>query len=271
MSGMALSAHAQDAAELLLRLDRLEGENRRLNGQVEQMGFQVRKLEDQLKRFQSDVDFRFKESGGKPLPAQPAAPAARRSDAFDPGAAPTAPGAPRNLGSANADPAPAPRAALPSGAMETGPVSLDPLTPSASANPAQPTSAPGTPKGDYDFAKSFLDRGDYEIAEGSFREFLRAHPKDRLAADAVFQLGESFFRRNRHREAAERYLTVTTDYAKSARAAEAMLKLGMALRGMGATQEACGTYSEVGRKYPNASASIKQAVDRERKRAQCAA
>ena len=58
--GAGAPARAQtDAAELLLRLDRLEGENRRLNGQVEQMGHQIRRLEDQLKRFQSDVDFRL--------------------------------------------------------------------------------------------------------------------------------------------------------------------------------------------------------------------
>ncbi|HRJ70556.1 MAG TPA: YbgF trimerization domain-containing protein, partial [Beijerinckiaceae bacterium] len=68
-------AQTLDPAELLLRLDRLEGENRRLNGQVEQLQFQIRRLEDQVRRFQSDVDFRFKESGGKGLPQAAAPPA----------------------------------------------------------------------------------------------------------------------------------------------------------------------------------------------------
>ncbi len=31
---------------MLLRLDRLESENRRLNGQIEEMSFQIRRLED---------------------------------------------------------------------------------------------------------------------------------------------------------------------------------------------------------------------------------
>ena len=254
------TAHAQavDPAELLLRLDRLEGENRRLNGQVEQLQFQARRLEDQLRRFQSDVDFRFKESGGKGLPqsAPPAvappqaqtAPAqvgqTRRNDAFDPNASPAAPGAPRSIGQLAAEVAAAPPAS---------------------------NAAPGTAKGDFDFAKSFFDRGQFELAEGSFKDFLRVHPRDRLIPDALFFVGESYYRRNRFREAAENYLTVTTSHGKSARASEAMLKLGMSLRGLGAKDEACATYVEVTRKYPNAAAAIKQAVERERKRAQCPA
>lgn len=249
----ALPAIAQDAAELLLRLDRLEADNRRLNGQVEQMGNQVRKLEDQLKRFQSDVDFRFKEGGGKgaaapasPMPA-PATTPGRRSDAFDPAANPSAPGAPRSIGQV---------------AAEAG----------ASPPPAAaPAAMPGTAKGDYDIARAMLDRGEFEAAEMAFREFLKAHGKDRLKPEALFGLGESFYRRNRYREAAEQYLSVTTDFAKSNRAPEAMLKLGMSLRGLGATPEACGTYGEVTKKYPKASTSIRQAVEREKKRAQCAA
>ncbi len=267
LAGMAAPAAAQDAAELLLRLDRLEAENRRLNGQVEQLGHQVRRLDDQLKRFQSDVDFRFKESGGRPASSAPAQPQ-RRSDAFDPDANPAAPGAPRQIGAAPTAPRPlTPGGALPAGPGE--PASLQPGVPAGgvAADPA----AAGTPKGDFAIAKALLDRGEHEAAEMAFRDFVRRYPKDRLKADAVFNIGESFFRRNRYREAAEHYLTVTTDHAKAPRAAESMLKLGMALRGLGAMAEACGTYGEVVKKYPNAAPGIRQAVEREKKRAQCAA
>ncbi|MGL4243100.1 MAG: YbgF trimerization domain-containing protein, partial [Beijerinckiaceae bacterium] len=84
-------ASGQDAAELLLRLDRLENLIRQLNGQVEQAQNQNRRLEEQLRRFQGDTDFRFKEleggRGARPAPNGPAgAPAAP--------AAPTQPGQP---------------------------------------------------------------------------------------------------------------------------------------------------------------------------------
>ncbi|HRE20894.1 MAG TPA: YbgF trimerization domain-containing protein, partial [Rhabdaerophilum sp.] len=60
VGSMAAPTHAQDAADILLRLDRLENENRRLNGQVEELMFQLRRTEDQLKRFQTDADTRFR-------------------------------------------------------------------------------------------------------------------------------------------------------------------------------------------------------------------
>ncbi|MCA1951815.1 MAG: tol-pal system protein YbgF, partial [Hyphomicrobiales bacterium] len=135
--------------------------------------------------------------------------------------------------------------------------------------PPAPVIGRGDARSDYAYAKSLIDRGDYELAEGAFRDFLRAHPKDRRAAEAHFFLGESYLRRTRYREAAEQFLTVTSQYASAPRAPEAMLKLGIALRGLGANQEACGTFAQVGRKYPNAPAEIKQAVERERARAQC--
>lgn len=267
----ALPALAQDAAELLLRLDRLEADNRRLNGQVEQLGNQVRRLDDQLKRFQSDVDFRFKEAGGKGgAGSTPSTAPGKRSDAFDPSASPAAPGAPRTIGqlAAEANAAP-PRSGVPTGALATAPTTLSPAQGAARIDAAP--AVPGSAKGDYDIAKGMLERGEFEASEVAFRDFIKTHSRDRLKPDAVFGLGESFYRRNRYREAAEQFLAVTTDHPKSGRAAEAMLKLGMSLRGLGATPEACGTYGEVTKKYPNASASIKQAVERERKRAQCTA
>ncbi len=123
-------AQAVDAAGQMVRIDRLENQVRALTGQLEQLQFANKRLEDQLRKFQQDVEFRFQENGGRGAPAAkpPAAPAApqgrrteipaegvspeempplapgpairlgRRGDAFDPDANPAAPGAPRQLG-----------------------------------------------------------------------------------------------------------------------------------------------------------------------------
>ena len=118
------AARAQDAAELLVRVNRLEGQVRQLSGQIEQLQFQNQRLQDQFKKYQEDVEFRFQEmkGGARPTaggatptaqPAQPPRPAGgapvqgtapqKRSDVFDPSTQPNAPGAPRTLGSLPGD------------------------------------------------------------------------------------------------------------------------------------------------------------------------
>ena len=111
--------------------------------------------------------------------------------------------------------------------------------------------------------------GQFEAAGNGFQDFARKYPKDRRVSEAVFYLGESFVRRGRHREAAEQYLRVSTDFSKASRAPEAMVKLAMSLDKLGLKEQACATYNEVPRKYPNLSASLRTTAEREQKRNQC--
>lgn len=297
-----------DAGGLAVRVDRLENQIRTLNGQIEQLQHQNRQLEDALKKFQQDVDFRFQTPGtGRPapgrrgeaapavtpsMPATPAAQAAvgapaagRRGDAFDPTAQPGAPGAPRPLGATT------PSAPLAAGVVQNpqGPISEEPppadgpidLSRAARGQaripapgpvalgvaPATPTAAAG-PRGEYNAALELYRAGQYEGAETGLRTFLQHNPKSRLAPDAIYYLGETFYQRGRHREAAEQYLKVSTDYAETSRAPDSMLRLGMALQAMGAKEQACATLGEVARKYPSASGA-RRGADREMKRAKC--
>jgi TolA-binding protein len=283
----ASPAAAQDPAELLLRIDRLENLVRQLNGQVEQAQNQNRRLDEQLKRFQGDTDFRFKEleggRGSRPAPApatQP--PRQQRGDAFDPNANPQAAGAPQTLVSPGSGTAPR----RPAGsdvvsnpgqiiAGQEGALGRDPRTPTEITPPTrgQPTAsipiAPGTPRGEIDLGRQQLKDGQYEAAEQTFREFTRARGRDRLMPEALMGLGDSYFQRQRWREAAEQFVDVTTKHPKSGRAAEAELKLGISLRGLGATKEACDVLNNHGQKYPAASTGIKQGVQREIQRARC--
>jgi tol-pal system protein YbgF len=70
-----------------VRIDRLENQLRNLNGQIEQIQFQQRKLEEQLNKMQRDIDFRFQEISPRtavPTPSGTQHPAPqRRSDATD--------------------------------------------------------------------------------------------------------------------------------------------------------------------------------------------
>jgi tol-pal system protein YbgF len=264
--GVAVPSFAQDATELLLRLDKLESDNRRLTGQVEQQQFQVRRLEDQLKKFQADVDLRFKDvEGAKPAQKQPMqqvlppAGVQKRSE-LDASHDLT----PRSLGAAT-------------GTLSDKPVKRDddimsPMNGKGMSAPiaVQAGVASNSSKDMFDAGRGALDRAEYAQAETSFKDFIKAHPKDKLVPEATYGLGESYFARQKHTEAAEQYLNLTTKYGKSARAPEGMLKLGMSLRALGSIQEACATLNEVLRRYPNANAGVKAAVTRESSRAKCA-
>lgn len=292
-------AAAQDAADLVVRLNRLEGQSRQMSGQIEQLQFENRQLRDQLRKFQEDVEFRFQERGGRAAPAAPAQPRPpatttpadprqqqRRGDAFDPSQNPGAPGAPRQLGSA--EPLP-PQAAIPARPLPAGdeddegglpppglgaPMDLAPPGRTASVAPSGTTppsvATGGESRTDYDGAYAYLMARQYERAEMGFRGFIQSHPRDRMVADATYWLGETYLQRNRHREAAEQFLKVTTDYSRSGKAPDAMLKLGMSLGAIGAKEQACATFAELERKFPQAAPAVRQGVDREQKRARCA-
>jgi tol-pal system protein YbgF len=87
--------------------------------------------------------------------------------------------------------------------------------------------------------------------------------------EAQYWLGESMYQRQRYRDAAEAFLGVSTKFETSARAPDALLRLGQSLAAMGEREAACASLAEVSRKYPRASVAVRQGVEREQKRVRC--
>jgi tol-pal system protein YbgF len=346
------AARAQmSEADLVTRIDRLEGAIRDLTGQVEQLQYRNQQLGQQLQQLQQQMQ------GGAALPQGSASPQrppvapytpptaqyspppppppnpqyqppatvgapsgaaiangppgsieqdqpppgpGRRGDAFNPAANPTAPGAPRPLGTstvANEPPpiadmpatAPGPRqpgapldlsivstpqgggAPPPSGAQQGNDLPPPPPSnPNATGTGALAALPPSnSPKDEYDLGYGYIQRKDYANAADTFADFLHKYPSDRLAPEAQFWRGEALFQTQRYHDAAEAFLAVSTKYENTARAPDALLRLGMSLAALGEKEAACASLGEVLRKYPRASLSVKQGVDREQKRAHC--
>jgi tol-pal system protein YbgF len=279
------SVDSGDPGELVVRLDRLEADLRRANGEIEELQNQNRRLEDQLRRFREDVEFRL---GGGTGPGPSSAPVAsmqdappprpRKGDAFDPAADPTALGAPRPLGStAPSAPLNGPLSARSSAA---GPP-LDLNHPAPAAPPKGPDTGPtivtsgldftDAPHAQFSVALDAYKAGQYAAAEEQLKAFLAANAAHRLAPDAIFYLGETYMQRSRPREAAEQYLKLSTDYSKSARAPEGLMRLGQSLAMLGNAEQACATFAEVGKRYPTASTQIKKTVEKEMQTHHCGA
>ncbi len=298
---------ADDPGAESVRVGKLEGRIREMTGQIEELQNANRKLVEQVQRFQADVESRLQGRSGAAQPAKrsdasglagapgevdpltspaklaEAKPQRRGDDAFDPAATPSAPGAPKPLGSpASATPpdsgdAPldlsggrraassstlAPTLQLPSA---TTPKSTGATTPNAMVASLRPNST----REEFDAALGLYKEKQYETAEQGFSAFIQKNPKSRLVADATFYLGETYAQRGRSREAAEQYLKFSTDFTTSSRAPEAMLRLGSSLKAIGAKEQACASFAELPRKYPNAPAYVKSGAEREAKRAQC--
>ena len=138
-----------------------------------------------------------------------------------------------------------------------------------SAAPQVAALPPAAPADDYDVATAALKDGQLDVAEQRFRSYLDQHPRDRLTPEATFFLGETYLRRARPREAAEQYLKITVDFPRATRAPEALVKLGLSLEKLGAKEQACAAFGEVGRKYPAAPSAVRVSAERESKRVQC--
>jgi tol-pal system protein YbgF len=275
-----------DAAGLVVRVNRLEEELRQAYGQIEELQNARHRLEAQLQKFRQDVEFRFGDRAGGAPPEpdvaeaplasdQPGvAPRPRRSDAFDPNADPNAPGAPRPLGTT----APSAPLVRESSAREQ-PAPGAPLELGKGPAPAPQPSGPmvvgsgvamlDQPREQYNAALQAFQAGQYPEAETGFKAFLAANPAHRLSPDAIFYIGETYLQRSRPREAAEEFLKVTTDYSKSSRAPESMVRLGQTLAALGNSEQACATLGEFGKRYPTASASVKKLAEHESAKDHC--
>lgn len=167
--------------DAVLRVERLENQLRQLTGTIEQLEHRNRQLEQQLKRLQDEIDYRFQQQGAapsarpqssapppsppppapaarsaaQPMPPAAAAPLAepvapppsgRRSDVFDPSANPSAPGVPRALGGGGRlNPADDPDVGAPGARASGEPIDLSNPAARAAATPQQGSAAPPPP------------------------------------------------------------------------------------------------------------------------------
>lgn len=251
-------------SNLQVTTDALEEQLRRLTGQVEQLDFQVRQMNQRMDRLVSDVDFRLQalEQGG-------AAAAPRGATQAIPPAVPRAPGAVTVEPAARAG-APRVIGTLTETQLRDAGVETTPADQAAAAPaPSAAVLPAGSPRDQYDFAYQFLLQRDFEGAETALNAFVAANPEDPLAGNAQYWLGETFYVRGDYPTAARAFAEGFQRYPDSAKAPDNLLKLGMSLAQLEQTADACITLKKLQIEYPDAPTSIVQRADREIGRLQC--
>ncbi|MEL6478820.1 MAG: tetratricopeptide repeat protein [Pseudomonadota bacterium] len=130
-------------------------------------------------------------------------------------------------------------------------VSVDLGTPQPSATPVI-----ASEQADLDLAKRDIQQGRYDQGEDRLRRFLGAHQGSSLTGEAYYWLGQSQFVRGAMGEAANSYLAGYRANQGGAFAADNLLQLGVTLGRLQQVEAGCQTLRQVGRQYPNASATV---------------
>jgi tol-pal system protein YbgF len=114
----------------------------------------------------------------------------------------------------------------------------------------------GTPQEQYRFAFKLLGQAYYDQAEVAWKEFLGKHGDDKLASNAHYWLGKTYYVRKRYKPAARAFYQGLKTNPKGPKASVTLLELGMSLANLDKKNEACTTFEKLKTDFPDASARV---------------
>lgn len=261
-------------ARLEVRITALEEDLRQATGSMEELNFRIRELAQSLETFTNDTTFRIealeKAGAAQSAPAAQAdstvAAPAQQSDV----AAVQSQGAPaQTLGTVTPEEVASVQAQTvepPQPAQQTQ--QTQPAAQSVQSQPAAQT-ASLTPEDEYKQAFGLLRQARYDEAEQALQSFLGRNAEHRLAGNARYWLGETYYVRGQYLEAAETFLTGYQSDPNGPKAPDTLLKLGMALAGLDQKAEACQTFDKLDREFPKPAPGIAGTLTREKQRNGC--
>ena len=281
-----------------IRMDRLEAQMRDLTGHVEEFVNQIEQIRQRVEQVNGDAEMRLgrapagsgplaaaNPAQGRPGPAGPARPVRQfapppSGDDEDFPQTRQGPGQPIWPGTAMPGSdgpfpgAPSPGGPTPIFGTLTPPGSSPPPGAVANAAPAARVPAGAMPPGgsaseQYNYAFGLLKQADYPAAEAALKAFVEQHPRDPMAGNAQYWLGETYYTRANYLEAASAFAEGYKRYPKSPKAADNLLKLGMALGRANQKPTACLALAQLDHDFPNPGASVKERAAAEKKRLGC--
>ncbi|MDP2122254.1 MAG: tol-pal system protein YbgF [Hoeflea sp.] len=246
------------SSDPVFRIGQLEEQLRALNGRLEELGFQLLQMQEQMRQMQEDNEFRFQElekTGGQRGDAGPAV--------IQPGVEPSS--------TASAD----------QGSQGTGtpPVDLGTIRFNDNGDliggiiqPTEPGAATASltaPDDIYQAGYNHMLAGDYALAEQVFQQYVGSFPDGERAPDAMFWLGEAQYSQANYQASAQTFLDAHKKYPSADKGPDTLLKLGMSLAKLDNRDTACATLREVLIRYPGASAAVRAKVAEEQVLASC--
>lgn len=229
----------QGLVSLLSRVDQLQNEIQRLNGDNESLRHELEQMQDRQRKLYLDLDQRLQEQAAKSV-----APATSETAVDQP-----------VMVSPNSELNPESDIESSSGQGEVAP-SQATETPSEN-DPAQAGSPVAVENGEaaYQAALQTLRSGQYEQAVTALATFPTDYPQSSYLPNAYYWQGEANYVLRHFEQAISNFQTVIDKFPASTKVADATLKLGFSQYELGKVNEAKATLNLVIKEYSNTSAA----------------
>ena len=208
----------------VVQLSQMDETLRHAVGRMDMIEHQLKTLEDKINMINKDIDVRLKMIEGKPIEGggmsnqQPV-------QKFD---APVAEGAPKSVvGDA---------------------VSKGDKLPDVKTKSAEEI---------YQEGLDAINAGKSEEATDRFTAFLTKFPDNKLASNAQYWLGESYYVRKDYAKAAVAFAKGYEKYKDGNKGADNILKLGLAMQMLDKKEEACTAFVNLPKEFPKAAQNLK--------------
>ena len=271
--GAAINTNSRAIGENTIRVQELQEQMRQITGRVEQLVFDLQRIQEQLRIMQEDAGV-----VQEPAEQQRADNSSENDNPDDNGGgdANLIP-PPGTVGGSQIAATPAPSSDAPLDLTPNiGPQtnlaveSRDPLLqPNGTASLGTLTLPDTDPETLYNVGYTKLLNGDYAGAETNLRKFVQSYPNHQLAPNGRYWLAETFYARGQFADAVEEFSGTYKAFPASSKAPDSLLKLGLSLARLEEHDAACATLAEVFNRFPDASRSIHIAARDEQARSNC--
>ena len=237
------------SSSVQVRLSQFEEQVRDLVGRMDEFDYKLKQIDERFKVMNQDIDVRFKMLEGKPINNTglgTSAPTAKKYDA------PVAKGAPKAI----------------AGESVSG-EELAPLVLPKKTEAAKPTVSKQGVKEIYQQGLDNFNASKYGEAEKKFNQVLKDYPKDALAGNAQYWLGEVFYARAEYPKAAVAFGKAYKNYKDGNKGADSIYKLGMTMQKMNKNAEACAAYKSLPTEFPKAEKAVKDKAAAAAKKLKC--
>lgn len=228
-------ASAQDVA---VRMGQFDETLRQAVGHMDELEFKLKQLEDRLNVINKDIDIRLKMLEGKPVDSAGLGTSANPTVAkFQ---APVAKNAPQSI--------------------LGGTIAKGDDLPEVKTKSAEEI---------YQEGLSAVNSGQNDVAIVKFTTILSKFPEHKLAGNAQYWMGEAYYAKKDYAKAAVSFAKGYEKYKNGTKGADNILKLGMSMKELGKTKEACTAFLNLPKEFPKAEKGLKDKAAKAAKELNC--